>query len=280
MNNSTNNPVNTTVVVTFSLPMDIKSITVSITVTPTNNYTLRWSDQDTTLYIEFVKLLNPDTEYVIRINYGKGKEGGELQNAPFVYKFRTSKESIPKPDPLSIVITSPTTDLIVRTGTEIIISGTSTGYEENSDIVAIIDGRSISGVIGKEGNWSVVVPIPEQAGNYNVTITAGNQSRWLNIIVEEKPDDNGTDEEVGERSSETEDKSGLTTGILLSIIVIIVVFLILYFIIIKKKGSERVKENLDQEESIGKESISIENDSLTSEESAEPFIEWDKDMKN
>jgi hypothetical protein len=271
-NNSINIPIDIAVVITFNLSMDNVSITDSISINPVIEFNLRWSNKDTVLFIEFETLLSQDTEYSISISGGEGKEGGVLQNTPFTMKFKTSKESVPDPKQPSIVITSPANDAIVQEGDSIIVSGTSTGFEENSEIIIIIDGISVSGFIGENGNWSFVVSIPDQAGNYNLTVTVGNNSQRLRIIVEESPE---TEEEDDEAQSEPKNKRGLTIGLIVSIIVICIIFLILYFIIIKKKGAENVDENIEERELVEEEAKSIEDEDIAWDEAKKPFNEND-----
>jgi hypothetical protein len=272
-NNSTNVPVNISVILTFSLSMDIESISVEIT--PTIEFIHIWIDQNRVLYVDFMGLLSSETEYIIRINDGEGKDGRALLNTPFVLKFRTSKVSVQEPDEPEIDVNSPTKDDIVNPGSTITVTGNSTGFEENTEIFVLIDGKIFSGKIDDEGNWNVDILIPDDPGIYNITVTAGNHSYWFKITVDEKPDDDEIEDDDEKSHTEPEDKSKLSTAIIISIIIIIVIFLILYFIIIKKKSMENVIEPMDQEKSMDEHSKTIENNSLQQNEVDDPLYERD-----
>ncbi len=245
--NSTNVPIDVTVVITFSIPMNTTDVLKVLSMSPAVKYNLTWNTNRTIMHIDFKNNLNYDTEYTITIGNAKSKTGLTLQNAPFQLTFRTRTEEIPEPpipSEFSINITSPAADTVFKPDEEINVTGTSTNLLEWTIITVTLNNQSIKGRIDSDGNWSVVIITPLEEGNYIINVSVGNKSILLPIIIssEDKPED--TDKE-GDGDEKT--MSGFFIGLIITIILIVLI-IIIFFIIRKRTSMERLESEKWREE--------------------------------
>lgn len=248
--NSTSVAVDTSVSITFSLPMNIDSVAKVLEITPDIEYTLTWSKTDTELLIDFKGNLSYNTSYTIKIGIAKALTGGILLDWPFILKFITEKESItPLPTP-SINITSPESNIVVKPGEIITVTGTSMDLIEGTQITVTLGEISEISNISSDGTWAVQITAPDAEGTYLIEVSVGNLSNAVSITVR---DDDKEDVDVDGAKDEYSifGLGGMVDLIfIMAILIIIVIFILI--IIMRRKPIETIEEPelelLDEEE--------------------------------
>jgi hypothetical protein len=237
-NNAVDVKIDTTSEIVFNIPMNTKTVEAVLSIDPAVNHTLSWTGEDSILVIKFTEDLDYNTTYSITIGTdAEATTGGLLEEAPYVLNFTTEKELvIPPPEP-KITITSPTAATEIKPGDTITVTGTSENMEEGTEIIITINGVNETAKIGADGTWSVSVKVPDEEGDYAITVSVGDTTTTETISVE-KPK---------EQEKKEEDKSMFNTSIIL-IIIIILVALIVLFLMMRRKKPEPAEEELEEEE--------------------------------
>jgi hypothetical protein len=135
---STDVQIDTTVTIEFDIAMN-ESITEGVLgITPIVGFNTSWNDAGTILTITFTEDLWYNATYTITIGDAKATTGGILQDAPFSFKFVTEKTTV-IPPPQKTVTIETIEDEDIKPGDTILVSGTSTGFDEGSLSVSIDD---------------------------------------------------------------------------------------------------------------------------------------------
>jgi parallel beta-helix repeat protein len=238
LNNSKDVPINKTVTIIFTIPMDKDSVESELKIEPSVIYVISWTGDDNEFNIIFPNKLAYGTNYTITIGPTMGATGGILEDAPFILKFTTKKESVSS----TITITSLSSTTKLKAGETIIISGTTTGLQEGDQITVSLGEISEKGTISNDGSWSVSITLPEKGGQFTIYVSAGEASQTIPITLEkeDEPDD------------EDEDKGIIGFGpamdlAIILLIIIIIVIIILALLLRKKKPEEDIEEKDDEE---------------------------------
>ena len=233
--NSINVAVNSTVEITFSIPMKKTSLVNVFTISPSTNYNLYWAKNNTMLIISFPDNLEYDTIYTITIGAAKAITDGNLKDTPFIIIFKTAV----KP---TININSPLANTEVRPGETIIISGNSTGLNEGTQVTVALAGITEIGSIGTDGTWSVSIKAPDVEGTYTITTIADNQSYSISIIVKDES-------EIDEDNTDSENEKHLFY-IYIFILFLLILIIIITTVFIKKKRKKGLVEDKEMEQSL------------------------------
>ncbi len=242
-NNSQDVAVDCLVTITFNIPMDTTSVERVLSISPPMDYNLHWTKNYTVLRIEFIDNLDYAMAYLIKLGEATARNGGILEDAPFVLSFKTEIEDGIQPSPsISMInITSPAANTTVKPGESIKVSGSSFGFFEGSQIIVTLENTTKTGIIGAHGTWLVTMTAPATEGNYTITISVGNLNHLIPITVKDtqEPQDGGDD------TSSVKDHDALNIiylGMLIVIIAIILVIIGIVFLIRKKKCTQVAEE--------------------------------------
>jgi parallel beta-helix repeat protein len=237
---SNNVPVNSSIIITFNMPMNTITVKNLLDIFPEVDHTLSWSKNNTTLTIDFSSDLEYNTTYSITLGQVRSEIGTILEDWPFELSFKTEikpdKEPEPKPEPEipELTITSPKPGVVINANENLTISGTSHKILSGLIITVKLDGSSRTDIIDPEGNWSVTIVAPSSAGNYTIKVTVGNLSEILSITVKttDKPDDNGNGNGKPHGPDDTDDDKDEPSGIFgLGAMMDIIIFLVMVLII-------------------------------------------------
>jgi hypothetical protein len=113
--------------------------------------------------------IKPGTEIFLQVHFGV--------RAKTTVDFHTDDTSITKLELLEfinetplyredMIVESPEPDAEVKPNTEITVSGTSTGLDEDTEVVVILDKLTSSTVIKSDGTWSTKITTPGVEGFY------------------------------------------------------------------------------------------------------------------
>jgi hypothetical protein len=233
-NNAQNVPVNITVLINFSLPMNLTSVDKNLNLEPSEPYTLGWGSDNKELRISFSDNLDYNKTYELSLGQARSIVGGVLENYPFILVFSTEGKIMPSIKKQSFSILFPKPGTVFEVCETITISGNSSGYSEGTEIKLKIGNSSIFGEIRSNGNWSIIIPAPSEPGDYIIKVNIENKSMSISITVESR------DQPITTKDDE-EDKGLLGMGTAFDIILILIVMLIviiLLFLLLrgKKKG--------------------------------------------
>lgn len=243
---SKNIPVDTTVVIKFSLPMDTASIEGVLNMPGT--YTTNWSSQNKILTITFDSDLDYETEYTVGVGVGKGANGEA--SLAYVWSFTTEKDGVAPPPPEDAVLTidSPKDGQVYDVGQVIPISGTSENLEGKT-ITIEVDGETFTVVIGSDGKWSTTIELPDAEGTYQIKVSYSTLETTVDVEIKEggqppEPDDDDDDDDSS--------FSGLSIMliILAMVLVIIIIGVIVFIVLRKKRDEEEEKPPEDDDEEI------------------------------
>jgi parallel beta-helix repeat protein len=262
---STNVPVNSSVIITFDLPMNTITVKNLLDIFPEVDHTLSWSKNNTTLTIDFFSDLDYNTTYTIILSGVRSEIGTILEDWPFELSFKTElkpdKEPEPKPEPEipELTITSPIPGFVVNTNENLTISGTSHSILSGLIITIKLDGASRTDIIDSDGNWSVLIAAPSIAGNYTIRVTVANLSESVSIVVKsaDKPDDNGNGNgKPGDSDDDDDDKDraggmfglGAMMDIIIFLVIVLAIAIIALLLVLKltRKRPEIVDEELEE----------------------------------
>jgi hypothetical protein len=239
-----NIPITETVTITFNTTMNTTTVANALSISPSKNYNLDWSDNNRVLIITFETPMKYNTKYTITISgTAASTTGGLLEEAPFKLKFKTKV----KPEPVSINITSHTKDTEVKPGEIITISGSSTGLPQGTEVKVTIGGEIKTAEIAEDGTWSVSIITPKVDGNYTLEVSAGSDDEGMFGF-------------------------GPSMDWIIILIILIVIILIIIVLVLRKKrtGGEKV-EGEKEEETVEEEEEEVEEVGEDEEEEmAEP----------
>lgn len=259
IHNSTNVAVNSTVEITFSIPMKKTSVVNVFTISPFINYNLHWTKNNTMLIISFPDNLKYDTIYTFTIGAAKAITDGNLKDAPFIISFITTV----KP---TINIISPLAETEVKPSEIIIISGISTGLNEGTQVTVTLAGINETGSISADGAWSVSIKAPDVEGIYIITTRADNQSYSISIIVR-------FESEIDEDNTDNENKNHLIYIYIFILFLLILIIIIITTVFIKKKRKKGLMEDNEMEQSLIDNTLPTNlNEQLTKEISSSTTI--------
>ncbi len=239
VNNSIDVPIDKVISIEFDMTMDIESVENSLLFIPQIDHVSTWSQDHKILFLAFQGGLSYNTNYTILFGPVKSKDGGILQNGSYLFKFRTVKAPvIPK-----LTITEPLENAVVEPGETITVSGSSVGITENSEVTVTIKDKKSIGRIKSDGTWSVEIKVPYDEGKYNLTVSAGDVKKTIEITVQypEQPpeDDDDEKEDLG--------LFGFGPGIDNLIIGLIIVFIIAIVIIIAVAKTRSKRYDKDEQ---------------------------------
>ena len=248
--NSTSVAVDTSVSITFSLPMNIDSVAKVLEITPDIEYTLSWGKSDTELLIDFKENLSYNTSYTIKIGIAKALTGGILLDWPYILKFITEKEPVTPLPTISLNITSPKSNIVVKPGEIITVSGTSMGLIEGTQITITLGEMSWLSNISAGGTWTAQIIAPEVEGTYLLEVSVGNLSDAVSITVQD--DDKEDAEADGANGEYSIFGMGGTFDLIFILAILIIIIILILIIIMRRKPIETAEEPelelLDEEE--------------------------------
>jgi parallel beta-helix repeat protein len=252
--NSTDVPVNSSVIITFNIPMNTNTVSKVFKIIPLMDYNLNWTENYTILHIDFIDNLSYSTSFTITIGMAMATNSEILENWPFILNFKTETKIIPiHPIIPTIKIISPENDTQVKPGESIIILGTSTGFGEGTVVMVILNSNNNTSIIGSNGNWTIMINTSTIEGNYTIMIKIGNQSDSVSIIVKDtsEPDEDGKNDN-DEDKDVTKEKDMYVTGqiIGLTLILVIIIILIILMMVMRRKKLEN--ENVDEKDKTDK----------------------------
>jgi parallel beta-helix repeat protein len=258
--NSVGIEIDSPITITFNIPMNTKTVVKALEILPSVDYNLTWTENDTILRIDFTKNLSYNTSYTISIGLVKSTNGYTLKDWPFVLMFGTEKEVKSQMVKPTITIILPKQAAIVQPGEIIKVAGSSTGLTKETFIIISIAGVFETSAIDVTGNWSVNIETPFVEGNYTITVTIGNVSDSVEIIVKDVGDDDTNDDEK-------QDESVLGMGTMIGLIIfLILIILISVLLLITKKRKSKEPEKEEIEDKIPEEE---QNDKFEEEKDIE-----------
>ena len=263
-NNSINVSIDNPVTILFNIPMVTTSVERLLSISPTVEYNLLWTENYTLLHINFINNLSYDTAYITKLGDAKATTGGILEDAPFILFFKTKMEPIIQ----SITIKSPLANTEVKPKEVITVFGISSGFTEGTEVKVTLGKIMETCTIDADGNWSTIIKAPDAAGRYLITADLGNKNDSVPITVLEEfePDDDTTDENGNFKIFGLGSIWGLVLLLLISTIIIIVIIAL----VLRKKrpGAAEIGQDDEQkyEEGHGQKEFEDEDELLEEED--------------
>jgi parallel beta-helix repeat protein len=181
VSNSTEVLIDTKVIITFSIPIDTSTVPGVLSILPSVGFNLNWSADNKVLTMEFIGNLSFNTSYTITIGAVESPSGGMLKDAPYEFNFTTELEPIIVPKTLSIIY--PLNDTEFDTKELVLVTGTSTGISEDTQIIVRLGSTPVSGTIRPDGSWSVTLQTPSADGRYSIDASVGGVTASIIIRV-------------------------------------------------------------------------------------------------
>ncbi len=235
-------PLDTTVSITFSQAMSVGSVTSVLSITPAVNFNVSSGAGDTIVTMTFDEDLAYETEYTVTIGAAAGADGGTLQS---VYTFSfTTIDAPPSPPPLipKIFITEPASGGEYEPSESVTVKGTSEDMVTGVTITVTVDGEEFQTIAANDGNWTVIITLPDEPGTYIVSASASGTEDTITVII---PDDGGGDGGDGGVAGEL-GMICLIIGIIVLVLIIIAVIVIV-IVIMRKKGAADEEEGEEEE---------------------------------
>jgi hypothetical protein len=228
----------------------------AITISPEEDFEFFWANNNE-LRINFLNNFSYNTSYSLTIGEATSDLGIILNGWPMIIIFKTEVKQKIQPTFPTIKIISPKNGTTIKPNEIITIIGSSTGLEMGAIINVRFDSITESTQIGPDGNWSIIIRVPEIQGNYTLNVTFGNFTDSVSIIIydPEKKVDN-VDEDKPEKG---EDQGlfgmGSMVDLLILLGIIFVIVIIVLFITITRKRSKEMdrKDELTKDEFEDKE---------------------------
>jgi parallel beta-helix repeat protein len=237
-NNSINVDLDDVITLTFSISMNTNSVASELIFSPEVQFGLTWSESDTVVVIEFLELLNYNTEYKLTIGKAVGKNDGILEGAPRMFKFTTKRE----PEKPVITITSHSEGDTVKVGENVTISGRITGVPQGTAVKVSLGSEEVGTTTASDGTWSVAIEAPNSAGDWDIFVQAGDEtySKTIEVVKPDEPEKDGDDE----------DKGILGFGPMFDylLIIIIIIIIIVLSAVLRKKPKKPEEEEEDGKE--------------------------------
>ena len=256
--NSTDIAINTSVTIIFNVPMNILTVEKVLDISPIVQYNLSWLKNNTELQIDFIKNLRYNTSYIITIGMAKSKTGLVLEDYPFILQFITIEEKKVKPQIFKITILYPKNGTIVKPGELILVKGNSMGFMEGVEVNITLDSIIEIGVINSNRTWSVTIKTLDIEGYYTITVSIGNTSDSVSIIIR----DSDKIEADGDENKKDKYKGLLGLGLIMDLIILlgIIILIIVFFMVMKKKQKDIFREEQNSEFENNKEIKSEEEE--------------------
>ena len=166
-------PVDKNIKVTFCKPMDRDSVEKALTISPPIDYTISWSEGDTTIVLGLAHDLTYNTNYVINIGTDAMSVWGYHLEQPYTFSFTTAKDTIAPVLEIASPLPHDTVSDIVKIKVEVednvdpaplaefIVDGVSIGYDETPPYEYIWDASHQE--IGTE--HTITVKVTDESGN-------------------------------------------------------------------------------------------------------------------
>jgi parallel beta-helix repeat protein len=267
LNNATNVPVVSSVALTFSMSMNTSVMLEVLSISPSVGFDLNWlTELNDELVIDFKEDLAYNTTYTLTIGNAHSEEGGILAEAPFSLKFTTEKAPDVGPAPEPKVVITPSTELSadIEPGKVVTISGSSENISEGENVTVTINDESVNATVGSDGAWSVDIEMPDDEGEYTITVTAGEETDTFTVTIAEP--------EVPDDTKDTKDEEGIDQGMLVLLLaLIIIIVLVVVALIVMRKKKKTVDEPEDEKSEAEEEEDEKDSDeSEDAEEEEEP----------
>ncbi len=262
-NGTTDVEIGTNISAMFNVEMEDSII--GITIFPTVDVELEWSSA-TVLNMDPLVDLDYNTTYKVTFPATLSSTEGKLMDEAVVLEFTT--ELAPVVVPKTITIITPLEATVFLVGSNITVTGMSTGFDEGTQVTVSMGSATGFANIGSDGGWTATFEVPAFANNYTVTAVAGAES--ASVVVEVRATGGGTDGGGGTTDGNTTDgrDGGSTdmTGLfvivgIVALVLVIAAIVVVLFIVLRRKKEPTEETGAEEEEELPPELPPMEESS-------------------